>query len=105
MMLWGCRYDVAVHGPIVTSVQARWLSSNRGPAGKGRITALISRFGVAKISATMTAKMAGGLDGALSEAMMRGDSLDDSADGTVAAGFEREQIGISCGTACRDDSE
>jgi len=36
---------------------------------------------------------------------MRRDWLDDSADGTVAAGFEREQKGISCETACRDDSE
>src|SRR5262249_15507313 len=49
--------------------------------------------------------LGGGLGRALSEAMMRSDSLDDSAHGTVAAGFEREQTDISCETDCRGDSE
>jgi hypothetical protein len=36
---------------------------------------------------------------------MRPDSLDDSADGIVAVGFERQQKGVSGETAGRDDSE
>jgi hypothetical protein len=36
---------------------------------------------------------------------MRCGSLDDSAHGTVAAGFDSERQGISCETDCRDDSE
>jgi hypothetical protein len=41
----------------------------------------------------------------LSEATMRHDSLDESADRIVAAGFERAQKGVSGETDCRDDSE
>jgi hypothetical protein len=42
---------------------------------------------------------------ALSEATMRRNSFEDSADSTVAAGFGREQKGISSETDCHDHSE
>jgi hypothetical protein len=50
----GKPFLVAVHGSRITRVQICWLSSNPFPAWKGRITAPISRFGVAKISAKTT---------------------------------------------------
>jgi hypothetical protein len=79
-----------------------WVSSVAGGAAEARGAFIWERSARSR-RATRARRV--GLDRALSGATMRRDSLDDSADSTVASGFQREQQGISCETACRDDSE